>query len=134
MECYCAAARRVSRRLVRMYEEELRPSGVNPAQFELLQYVSRMPGLGQHELADVVDVDQTTLSRNLKGMMALGWIVASSSAQDRRVSTYVLTKSGKAALRRAAPLWKRAQAKVSRSLRHAEAVRKALEDLGNATA
>jgi DNA-binding MarR family transcriptional regulator len=132
MECYCAAARRASRRLVRMYEEELRPAGVNPAQFELLQYLSRMPEPNQNELAEAVDVDQTTLSRNLKGMIALGWVVASQQAQDRRVSTYALTKSGATVMRAAASLWRRAQAKISKSLGDGNSVRSSLELLSKA--
>jgi DNA-binding MarR family transcriptional regulator len=91
-------------------------AGVNPAQFELLQYLSRLPQLSQSELAEAVDLDQTTLSRNLKGMIALGWIVASVHAQDRRVSTYALSKTGDTTLRTAMPFWKRAQRRASTML------------------
>jgi DNA-binding MarR family transcriptional regulator len=134
MECYCAAARRASRRLVRMYEEELRPAGVNPSQFELLLHISRVRNVTQNELAEAVDLDQTTLSRNLRGMIASGWLIASVHSEDRRVSTYALTKEGATALRKASPLWKRAQTKVSRALRDSSEVRKTLEELIEAAA
>jgi DNA-binding MarR family transcriptional regulator len=129
VRCYCAAVRRVSRKLVRLYEEALRPAGVNPAQFELLQHLSRRHGMSQGALAVAVDLDQTTLSRNLKGMMELGWVVASAGVKDRRVSTYVLTETGTAVLQAAVPLWERATAKIEDALGDADVVWKGLAAL-----
>ena len=122
MRCYCAAARRVSRRLVRLYEEVLRPAGVNPAQFELLQHLSRRHGMSQGALAVAVDLDQTTLSRNLKVIVELGWVAASAGVKDRRVSVYALTEAGTAVLQAAVPLWERVTAKVEDALGDADVV------------
>ncbi|QMV18104.1 MarR family transcriptional regulator [Granulicella sp. 5B5] len=129
VRCYCAAARRVSRRLVRVYEEALRPAGVNPAQFELMQHLRARPGLSQGALAVAVDLDQTTLSRNVRGMMAAGWVAVSAGMGDKRVSTYALTEAGMAVLQAAVPLWKEATVRVEAAVGDAEVVWRGLEAL-----
>ena len=130
MQCYCATARRVARRLNRMYEAELRGAGMNPAQFELLNYLREMPGVNQAALAEAMDLDQTTLSRNVRVLVEQGWIVASPGLKDRRVSTYGLSDAGVVALQVAMPLWERVKARVEGSLGSTEAVWGVLRELG----
>ena len=122
MRCYCAAARRVSRRLVRVYEEALRPAGVNPAQFELLQHLSRRQRVSQSVLAAAVDLEQTTLSRNVKAMVNLGWVTAAPAAEDKRVSLYALTEDGTAVLQAALPLWEQVTAQVEAAVGDVDSV------------
>jgi DNA-binding MarR family transcriptional regulator len=112
MRCYCAAARQVARRLTRLYEAELRPAGMNPAQFELMANLRGRPGASQVELAAAMDVDQTTLSRNLKLLMGRGWVSGGASATDGRRVEYRLSLEGRRALQKAMPCWERAMGKV----------------------
>ena len=72
MRCYCAATRQVARRLTRFYEAELRSVGMSATQFELMANLRGRPRVSQSELAVALDVDQTTLSRNLKLLVGLG--------------------------------------------------------------
>jgi DNA-binding MarR family transcriptional regulator len=127
--CYCAAARKVARRLTRVYESELRAAGINPAQFELLNHLKARPGSSQALLAEAVDADQTTLSRNLKLLVERGWVRWGASAQDRRCAEYRLTAQGRRSLRLALPHWRRARARVEAALPLANAVWQALDDL-----
>jgi DNA-binding MarR family transcriptional regulator len=112
MRCYCAGTRQVARRLTRLYEAELRPVGVNPAQFELMANLQGRPGTSQAELAAAMDVDQTTLSRNLKLLAGLGWVLSRISKQDGRRLEYRLSAEGLKVLQQALPCWERAMAKV----------------------
>ncbi len=132
MQCYCAAVRRVARRLNRMYEAELRGAGMNPAQFELMNYLRELPGVSQAALAEAMDLDQTTLSRNVRVLVGQGWIVASVGLKDRRVSTYALSEAGVVALQAAMPLWEGAKARVEGSLGSTEEVWSVLGELGTA--
>lgn len=116
MRCYCAATRQVARRLTRFYEAELRSVGMSATQFELMANLRGRPGVSQSELAAAMDVDQTTLSRNLKLLVGSGWVSATASAKDGRRSEYRLSNEGSRVFRRAVPCWERAMAKVEEGL------------------
>jgi len=116
MRCYCAKTRQVARRLTRFYEAELRPAGLNPAQFELMANLQGRPGASQAELAVALDVDQTTLSRNLKLLVGQGWVGSGASAQDGRRVEYRLTAEGRKVYRKALPCWERAMTRVREGL------------------
>jgi DNA-binding MarR family transcriptional regulator len=105
---------------------------MNPAQFELLSYLQARPATSQAVLAEAMDIDQTTLSRNVKVLVGQGWVVASAGVKDRRVSAYALSDAGAAALQVAMPLWERAKARVEGSLGDAEVVWRVLGELGAA--
>ena len=130
--CYCAAARKLARRLTRVYEAELRAAGMNPAQFELLNHLHARPGSSQAVLAEAIDADQTTLSRNLKLLVEQDWVESMESAEDRRRAAYRLTAEGRRSLQRALPHWRRASNKVESSLRSPDTVWRALRDLSAA--
>ena len=116
MNCFCASARQVARLLTRFYTEELGPAGITPAQFELLGLISHRPGLSQVEIAEKLSLDQTTLSRNLKPMIARRWIKRGTSHEDSRSAVYALSDKGAGIFRDAYPLWRRAQARIERFL------------------
>jgi DNA-binding MarR family transcriptional regulator len=133
MRCYCAATRQVARRLTRFYEAELRSVGMSATQFELMANLRGRPGVSQSELASALDVDQTTLSRNLKLLVGLGWVSVGVSAVDGRRSEYSLSGEGLRVFRRAVPCWERAMAKVEEGLGgKAAGVWRVLERLGAA--
>jgi DNA-binding MarR family transcriptional regulator len=133
MRCYCAATRQVARRLTRFYEAELRSVGMNPAQFELMANLQGRPRVSQRELAAAMDVDQTTLSRNLKLLVGLGWVSVGASAVDGRRSEYALSGEGVRVFRRAVPCWERAMRRIEEGLgAKAAGVWRALERLGAA--
>jgi DNA-binding MarR family transcriptional regulator len=106
---------------------------MNPAQFELMSNLRGRPGASQSELAAALDVDQTTLSRNLKLLVGLGWVSVKASATDGRRSEYVLSSEGVRAYQKAVPCWERAMAKVEERLGgKAKSVWGVLERLGAA--
>jgi DNA-binding MarR family transcriptional regulator len=132
MRCYCAAVRRLSRRLTRIYEQELQTVGMNAAQYELLNCLKVRPGCSQRSLAEAVDLDQTTLSRNLKLLMVQGRVLGAASKTDARRVEYRLSAQGMRDLKAASPCWKRAMATVERELPHPERVWQSLDALSEA--
>ena len=121
MHCLCANTRRAARSLTRFYEEQLRPSGLTPAQFEVLSTLAELSrldrsGIPQTALAETLGLDQTTLSRNLKSLIGNGWVKRLSSTSDRRQTLYSITSAGFRAHHVALPHWERAQARMQRAL------------------
>jgi DNA-binding MarR family transcriptional regulator len=70
----------------------------------------------QTRLARLVDTDQTTLSRNLKLLLAERWVEPVEDKADARRRIYRITKLGLAALSEAQQLWHNAHDQMERSL------------------
>jgi len=107
-DCLARRIRQVGRVVSGVYERELRPTGVTIAQFNLL--VALACGLGTAKvLSERLQLEKSTVSRNLERMAQLGWI-ASRSGEDGRSVELSLTAAGRGRLRAAHPAWQRAQA------------------------
>jgi len=116
MNCFCANTRRAARSLTRLYEEHLRPSGLTPPQFGLLSLLATRPGIAQTKLAEAFDLDQTTLSRNLKLLISNKWVKRTRSPLDGRQSAYTITPAGLERRQAALPHWQRAQSQMRQAL------------------
>lgn len=123
-ECLCFRARRVSRALTRLYDEELRPLGIQATQLTLLNAVALggEAGASMSRLADVLAMDPTTLSRNLRPLEREGLLEIIRSPADRRVRLARLTAEGNRRVADALPLWERAHRRVVEALGHEAAV------------
>jgi DNA-binding MarR family transcriptional regulator len=113
--CTCFKTRRLARRLTQFYEDRMRPAGISITQFGVLGALRHWGPLPIGELAERLAVDRTTLNRTLKPLEAQG-LAASDAGEDARRRAVAITEKGKAALRRAAPLWRRAQDEATRLL------------------
>jgi len=111
----CATFRRASRALTQHYDEALRPLGLTPTQFTILQALSRTGELLQGTLGEFLAMDSTTLTRTLAIMSQHGWI-AKRYGKDRRERWLRLSKAGEAELARALPLWDRVQQNLRKEL------------------
>ncbi len=135
MKCLCATLRHSARLLTRYYEKELQPTGLTVAQFETLSTLHARPGIPQSDLAAALDLDQTTLSRNLRLLIERAWIQRAESTADRRRLSYMLTPQGKKVWRAAVPHWQRAQDQMQQSLGSAwPSLWQSLEHLSTRTA
>ena len=103
-----ANLRRAARVMTRLYDAALRPSGLGVAQFTLLQALTIAPGMSQKQLAGLLEIDSTTLTRTLAPLRREGWL-RSTAGDDRRELRLALTAAGKRAYTRALPYWERAQ-------------------------
>ncbi|HTW84219.1 MAG TPA: MarR family transcriptional regulator [Candidatus Sulfotelmatobacter sp.] len=119
--CTAARLRRAARRVSQLYDDALEPAGVTIAQFGLLAQLEgslaqSTTGIALGELAERMTTDPTTLTRNLRPLEARGLLRTAPDTQDRRVRRIRITPTGRAALRAAIPLWRRAQAQVEGAL------------------
>lgn len=112
--CTCFKVRSLSRRLTQLYDETIAPSGLRSTQFSLLANARRPRGgtpPSVTELADTMFMDRTTLTRNLRPLVAAG-LVALESGSDARSKAVVVTAAGERAFLEARELWKLAQRRV----------------------
>lgn len=113
LPCLCSSFRRTSRALTQLYERALRPLGLRASQFTILQVLALAGNLTQRQLGEMLAMDSTTLTRTLAIMTRQGWI-AEHRGEDRRQRWLRLTKSGKAHLQRALPVWQQVQSDLRR--------------------
>jgi DNA-binding MarR family transcriptional regulator len=111
MPCACASIRRAARATTQLYDRALRDTGLNTAQFTLLQALAQAGPLTQGRLGHALALDSTTLSRTLRPLEARRW-VRCQPGEDRRERLISLTATGQAQLERALPNWERAQSRL----------------------
>lgn len=106
--CNCANVRRAARAITEFYDEVLAPSGLSATQMHQLKQIMRFGPINMSDLAKVMKLDRTTLARNLKPLIAAGFIQV-AVGQDSRTRQVSITEHGLRALEAADPLWANAQ-------------------------
>ncbi|MGC4191764.1 MAG: MarR family winged helix-turn-helix transcriptional regulator [Thermomicrobiales bacterium] len=110
--CFCTSIRRIDRVLTRFYDDALRPSGLSIGQYSLLATLGRAPAaVSLSHLAEGIDLDRSTLSRNLAPLEREG-LVRIEPGADRRSRFVAITDRGRAKLEVTRPLWRAAQDRV----------------------
>ncbi len=109
--CTCFRVRRLARRVTKIYEESLAPTGLSVTQYTILSMLRHVGAMSMSELSHRLGMDRTTLTRTLRPLESMGHLSNTPEA-DRRQRRITLTEEGKVALRAASPAWKRAQASV----------------------
>ena len=112
--CACHKARIAARALTRAYDEALRPVGLRSTQFTVLVAASVASGIPLNQLAAILGLERTTLTRSLNAIEKEGLIRVESV--DGRTRKVVLTQRGKDRLDVALPLWSQAQQNLRRRL------------------
>jgi len=118
--CYCISLRKVSRRLTAVYDEALAPLGITVSQFSQLRNIKRLQPVSLTELAEVLELDRSTVGRNTKVLQRMGLVAITASAEDQRETTLTLTDEALALLKRATPIWNQVQERIEAKLEAAE--------------
>lgn len=118
--CLCLHAQRAARALARRFDAALAPLGLTSGQFSLLMSLNRPdpPTLGS--VAELLAMDRTTLTANLKPLQRRGLVDVAVDARDRRGRRLSLTNAGRDVLAAAAPVWRSTHADVDAELSAAE--------------
>lgn len=122
--------RRTARRLTQAYDRVLKPSGLRLTQYSLLANVSRAGGLSITELAARLEMDRTTLTRNLGPLEKAGWLRVLPGA-DLRSRAVEITPAGRRLFEEARPLWQAAERDLRRRMGQEES--QALRNLLDST-
>ena len=113
--CIATRVRQLSRIVTRVYDDAMRPLGITGSQFTLLTQLASRDGITAVEIGHDLDIEKSTLSRNLKRLLALGHIIMDPPA-GRRGRGLHLTAKGQVVIRDAFPVWQEAQSRAIASL------------------
>ncbi len=108
-ECLCMHVRRAARALARRYDDALRPVGLTNGQFSLMMSLNRPQPPTMGAVANLLAMDRTTLTANLKPLERRGLVEMIIDSKDKRSRRLALTEAGRELLIAAMPIWHRAQ-------------------------
>jgi DNA-binding MarR family transcriptional regulator len=114
-DCIATRLRMANRVITKVYDDALRPYGLKVSQLAMLVLAEDRGLIRQTEVGAELQLDDSTLSRNLELMRAKGWL-DEVSADDARVHSYRLTEEGRTLFGKAIPAWRYAQAEAQRLL------------------
>ena len=114
-DCIATRLRMANRVITKVYDDALRPVGLRVTQMSMLVVAADRGLIRQAEVGAELQLDDSTLSRNLERMRANGWL-EEVSGDDARVHSYRLTEAGRALLAKAIPAWRGAQREAKRLL------------------
>jgi len=107
--------RQLVRRVSQHYDQELAKAGLKTTQFSLLSHVLKLGPLRPGELAAAMTMDASTLTRNLKPLLAAGWVLQEAGDDGRSRSIHI-TDAGRDKRGEAQRHWKAAQEALNDSL------------------
>jgi DNA-binding MarR family transcriptional regulator len=110
--CVLMRTRLVARVVTGIYDEGLRPFGLNSPQYALLVVMHTLGSATRSEIGRFHQQERSTLTRNLQIMLSEGWIEEVESAAKGKGRPVALSKQGIDLLYRVEPAWREAQSKV----------------------
>ncbi|WIM10624.1 MarR family winged helix-turn-helix transcriptional regulator [Enhydrobacter sp.] len=114
VDCTCFRLRGAARRMTVIYGRHLAPTGLRISQFSLLGLIIAGGPVSIGRLSELATTDRTTLTRNLRPLLADGLVEPAAACGRRRA--FVATKAGRALFKRALPLWAAAEQEVRKAL------------------
>jgi DNA-binding MarR family transcriptional regulator len=111
--CAGWASRLAARRITNFLEEQMQGSGLSLSQFGLMGQLAAAPDDTLGALAERTGLDQSTLSRNLRGLEAAGLVEIAIADDDQRRRAVWLTEEGARRLEAAMPVWRNAHAALA---------------------
>jgi DNA-binding MarR family transcriptional regulator len=106
--CLGYRTRRLARTVTRLYNDRLRPLGLNIAEMNLMAAIAAQRSVQPARLGRAMELEKSTLSRNVSRLVDRGWVEIRDHPDGRGV-LLALTARGSEVLLQAVPAWKQAQ-------------------------
>lgn len=113
--CTAFKLRQLVRRVSQLYDAEVAKAGLKITQYSLLSHVLKLGPIRPGDLARAMTMDASTLTRNLKPLLAAGWLELAPGVDGRSRSVHI-TDAGRAKRADAQRHWKAAQERLNREL------------------
>src|SRR5262245_19012913 len=113
--CIAVRLRLLNRVVTNLYDDALRPLGLKVSQLNILVAAGKLGLARPAQVCGLLQLDTSTLSRNVERMRAKGWLEV-VPGDDARTQPFRLTAQGKRLLDRAVPAWEEAQQKAGELL------------------
>jgi DNA-binding MarR family transcriptional regulator len=115
-QCIASRVRFLSRVITAIYDDKLRAFGLTLNQLNTLVFLVKAKGCNAKRVGEFLQMDPSTVSRNLERMKQAGWI-RFDPGEDARSFQLFVTKKGEKALEKALPAWRKAQKQASEVLK-----------------
>ena len=106
--CIAVRLRLLNRVVTNLYDEALRPLGLKVSRLNILIVTAKLDLARPSQVCDILQLDASTLSRNIERMRAHGWLEVVPE-EDARAQPFRLTHQGKRLIETAVPAWEEAQ-------------------------
>ncbi len=113
--CTNLKLRQLTRRITQFYDAELAQAGLKTTQYSLLSHVLKLGPVRPGDLAQALKMDASTLTRNLKPLVAAAWVLLAEGA-DGRSRLITITETGREKRQQAQRRWKSAQTSLNHRL------------------
>ncbi|MDF2802937.1 MAG: MarR family transcriptional regulator [Anaerocolumna sp.] len=107
-KCTCRNIRMTARVTTQYFDKIFQKAGIKAAQFALLSDISSHGTISINELADILLMDQTTVTRNIENLRKLNYVHI-EPGKDLRKKYVSISRNGQDKLKEAMPLWIAAQ-------------------------
>ncbi len=113
--CIALRLRLLNRVVTKVFDDALRPAGLKASQVNILVTAWKLGLASPLRVCEVLQMDPSTLSRNLERMRANGWLEV-VPGNDGREQPFRLTGAGRQLLEKAVPRWEKAQKQAQQLL------------------
>jgi DNA-binding MarR family transcriptional regulator len=113
--CIAVRLRLLNRVVTNLYDDALRPLGLKVSQLNILVVTAHLGLARPAQVCKILQLDVSTLSRNVKPLQAHGWLEVVPE-DDARSQPFRLTPQGKRLIEKAIPAWEEAQRQASELL------------------
>ena len=113
--CIAVRLRLLNRVVSNLYDDALRPLGLKISQLNILVVTAKLGLARPAQVCDLLQLDVSTLSRNVERMLAHDWLEI-VPGEDARTQSFRLTPQGKRLIEKAIPAWEQAQGKAKELL------------------
>ena len=109
--CIAGRLRLLNRVVTNIYDDALRPLGLKISQGNILILTGKMGVASPVQVCEYLQLDISTLSRNVELMRKNGWL-EDVPGEDARSHPFRLTAEGRGLIEKAIPAWEKAQAEA----------------------
>src|SRR3954468_17999595 len=98
--CIAVRLRLLNRVVTNVYDDALRPLGLKVSQLNILTVAAKLGLARPAQVCDILQLDASTLSRNVKPLQARGWLEVVPE-DDGRAQPFRLTPQGRLLIEKA---------------------------------
>jgi DNA-binding MarR family transcriptional regulator len=114
-QCIAVRLRLLNRVVTGLYDDALRSLGLKVSQLNILVVTAKLGLARPTQVCDILQLDTSTLSRNVERMRAHGWLEV-VPGEDARMQPFRLTPQGRRLIDKAVPAWEKAQGQAAKVL------------------
>ena len=113
--CIAVRLRLLNRVVTTIYDDALRPVGLRVSQLNILIVTAKLGLARPAQVCEILQLEASTLSRNVRPLQAQGWLEVVPDA-DARAQPFRLTLRGERLIGKAVPAWEQAQCQAAELL------------------